>query len=75
MKYYGLDWLILILNIYSYYLIGDRKKIGFILGLIGCVLGIFMFSYMQFSWAMIIMYLCFGFLNIKNYIKWQKFIN
>ena len=71
-QFYYLDWLTMILNLYSYYLIGNKNKFGFILGFIGCIIGILLFSILSFSVPMIIMYLCFGYLNIKNYIKWKK---
>lgn len=38
-----MDWILMILNLYSYYLIGNKKSIGFILGLIACILGIMLF--------------------------------
>ena len=66
MKY--LDWIVMILNLYSYYLIGNKKKSGFLLGGIGCILGVVLFIN---SSAMIIMYSCFGVLNVNNYRKWK----
>lgn len=72
MKLYGLDWFIMLLNLYAYYLLGKKNKFGFILGLIGSILGIFMFTYFTISVAMIIMYSVFSILNIKNYIEWKN---
>ena len=69
---YFLDWGLMLLNLYSYYIIGLKKKLGFILGFIGCILGIILFTFLQFSFPMIIMYIFFGYLNINNYIKWSK---
>lgn len=68
---YYLDWLLMILNLYSYYLIGNKNKYGFLLGSVGCILGISLFIYI-FNTPMIIMYVIFGVLNILNYIKWLK---
>ena len=70
-NFYYIDWLVMILNLYSYYLIGNRNKFGFILGLLGCLIGIVLFTFFSFSIPMIIMYVCFGVLNIKNYKKWK----
>ena len=71
-KFYGLDWVVMLLNLYSYYLIGNKKKFGFILGVIGCIAGLLMFILMTVSIPMILMYICFGILNIINYKKWMK---
>lgn len=60
-------WTLLVLNIYAYYLIGKKNNIGFILGFIGCVIGVLVFLN---NTPMIIMYLLFGALNIKNYLEW-----
>lgn len=67
-----LDWSLMILNLYSYYLIGNKCKIGFVLGLLGCLIGVLVFSLYTFSIPMIIMYVTFGILNITNFIKWSK---
>jgi len=66
------DWIVVALNIYSYYLIGNQNKIGFILGIIGCILGIVLFSTILFSAPMIIMNGLFGVLNLINYVKWAN---
>lgn len=72
MKFYYLDWLVMVLNLYSYYLIGNKKRLGFILGIIGCIIGIFLFTMLSESIPMVIMYLCFGVLNYLNYEKWGE---
>jgi len=60
----------MILSLYSYYLICVKKKIGFIVGLIGSIIGIIFFFNLSIS--LIIMYLSFGVLNIIGYLKWEK---
>lgn len=70
-KFYGLDWGVMLLNLYSYYLIGNKKSFGFIFGIIGSICGLFMFSYISLSIPMIIMYGSFGVLNLINYKKWK----
>lgn len=69
---YHADWALLVLNIWAYYLIGCKKSSGFILGLVGCIIGMVLFTLVSFSIPMIIMYVLFGTLNIINYLKWQK---
>lgn len=66
-----LGWFIMFLNLYSYYLVGNKNKLGFIIGGIGSVLGIIMFSALMLSISMIVMYLSFSILNTLNYFKWQ----
>lgn len=64
-----MDWLITISSLLSYYLISEQKKIGFIVGGISCIIGIL---YFYDTISLLIMYLCFGVLNIKGYIKWKN---
>ena len=70
-KLYGLDYLLLVMNLYSYYLIGCKKNIGFLLGIIGSLIGLILFSFVIKSIPMIIMYLSFAILNYANYTKWK----
>ena len=70
-KLYGLDYLLLVMNLYSYYLIGCKKNLGFLLGIIGSVIGLILFSFVIKSIPMIIMYLSFAILNYANYTKWK----
>lgn len=69
---YYLDWVLMILNLYSYLLIGNKKRIGFLLGGIGCLIGLILFSTLVYNLPLLIMYISFGVLNILNYIKWSK---
>ena len=73
-KLYGLDYLLLVMNLYSYYLIGCKKNLGFLLGIIGSVIGLILFSFVIKSIPMIIMYLSFAILNYANYTKWKTTI-
>ena len=68
---YYLDWIVMALNLYSYYLIGCKKEFGFILAFIGALSGVLMFSVLVFSIPMIFMYSSFATLNIINYVKWK----
>lgn len=68
-----MDWLVMIFSLYSYYLIGNKNKYGFIVGLVGCLIGIVFFF--TTSMSMTIMYVAFSILNILGYIKWSKKLN
>ena len=54
----------MILNLYAYYLISNKRIIGFILGAIGSILGIILFWNMI---SIVIMYLAFTILNIRGF--------
>lgn len=64
-----MDWILMILNLYAYYLISNKRIIGFILGAIGSILGIIIFWNMI---SIVIMYLAFTILNIRGFLKWNK---
>jgi hypothetical protein len=65
-----ISWLVLIVNLYSYYLIGNRNKFGFVFGILGCILGISVFL-MTSNVPLTLMYICFLILNIKGYLQWK----
>ena len=69
---HGIDWAIMTLNLYFYYLKKKKKRIGFLLGIIGSVIGLILFSIVIMSIPMLIMYLSFSILNYINYKKWKK---
>lgn len=64
-----ISWFILGFNLYSYYLICNKNKLGFIFGIIGCVLGISVFL-TTMNIPLIIMNVCFLILNLKGYLQW-----
>ena len=39
-QYYGVDWLLLVCAMLGIVLIGDRRREGFLLGMVSCMLGI-----------------------------------
>lgn len=64
-----MDWLLMFLNLYSYFLIGNKKSIGFIISALASVMGIFYFIKTP---SMLIMYSAFAILNIKGYVQWRR---
>ena len=71
-EFYYLDWVLMALNLYAYILIGNKNKLGFLLGGVGCILGIVLFGLTIVSVPLVIMYIAFGALNVINYMKWLK---
>ena len=59
----------MILNLYAYYLISNKRIIGFILGVIGSILGIILFWNMI---SIVIIYLAFTVLNMRGCLRWNK---
>ena len=71
MKLEILNWLVMILSLLSYYLIGNKKSIGFILGFLGSIGGLIYFIII-YNLPLLIMYICFAIINARNYFKWIK---
>ena len=69
--YYGVDWLAMILTLIGIYLLGDKKRVGFMVHILGnflwAILGI-----MTMSIALMIANVVYLFFNIRGYQKWKK---
>ena len=70
-KYYGFDWLAMILTVAAIYQIGNKKRSGFVLMIAGNVSWICL-AIMANTVAMIIANSIFIFLNIRAFVKWTK---
>lgn len=71
-KYYGVDWVAMILAFTAVYLLGHRKRSGFLVGILAsvCWCG---FAYMAESLADIISNAVIMFLYYKGYRAWKKY--
>ena len=70
-EHYGIDWLAGVLTILGIYLLGGKKKAGFIVMIIGNI------SYMAFglianSSGVIVANFVFLIMNIRGFINWTK---
>ena len=73
-KYYGADWLAMITSFLYIYYVGNKKRFGFIFGIIAN-LSWMAFGIMTASLANLIANTILIILNIRGYIKWGKIKN
>lgn len=70
-KYYGLDWIGMIGSLYFLFLIGNKKRYGFIVFSIANMAWLVV-NYMAQIWPGVIVCTIIIGLNIRDYIKWEK---
>ena len=73
-KYYGIDWLLFILVLIHLWLLGNKNKLAFAFGILGCVCGI-VFGIMIESIASVVMNFTFGLLHLRAFIKWSSLLS
>lgn len=69
-SYYGLDWLSMLLGFYGMWLLGKKRKVGFVFTVLGMVSALSVALLAQqygFIFANIIMMI----LSARNYIMWR----
>lgn len=69
-NYYGLDWLGMCGTFFAIYLIGEKKRHGFLFGVTGNIAWM-AFGILAASTANVIANIIFMTLNIRGYLKWQ----
>jgi hypothetical protein len=67
--YYGLDWIAMGFTFFSMYWIGERRRIGFVAGMVGNVFW-FGFGLIADSPATLVANLIIFGLNARGYWKW-----
>jgi hypothetical protein len=70
LEYYGVDWLLFALVFIHLWMLGNRIRSAFLLGVAANACG-FVFGWMTGSIATLIMNVVFCLLNIRAYIKWR----
>jgi hypothetical protein len=69
-QYHGIDWLAMCLTFTAIYLLGSRRRTGFVIMMIGnalwCAIGAWAHSY-----AMVIANLGFFAMNLRGFAKWS----
>ena len=70
-QYYGIDWIITLLVFAGIFLLGDKKKAGFIVGMISSVFA-FLFSFQIGSIANGVTSVVLFVLYLQGYLKWKK---
>lgn len=71
-KYYGLDWLAMVLSVAAMILLGNKMKWGFVFFLIANVTWLVLSVLILKSWAIAIGNSIFLITNLRGFIKWNK---
>lgn len=71
LEYHGVDWVATFFNVLALYLIGKKKKIGFVMGFLATI-GWMVFGIIAESAATIMANIMFLALNVKGYLEWDK---
>ena len=69
-KYYGVDWLLFVLIIIHLWMLGNKRRSAWLVGISICSCSI-VFGYLTESLAVILMNVIFVTFHIRNYIKWK----
>ena len=70
-KYYGLDWIAMAGSLMFLFLIGSKKRYGFIIYTIGNIAWIVV-NFMAQIWPGVILNMILIGLNARAYYKWKK---
>ena len=70
-QYYGIDWLVTITVFVGIFLLGDKKKMGFIVGMISSSFA-FVFSFQIGSIANGVTAIILFILYLRGFWKWRK---
>jgi nicotinamide riboside transporter PnuC len=70
-EFYGIDWLAMVMSLLFLYLIGEKKKSAFWVGIIGNIAWIVV-NFFAGIWPGVILNIILIFLNIRGYQKWKK---
>lgn len=70
-QYYGVDWIVTVLVFAGIFLLGDKKKAGFIVGMASSVFA-FLFSFQIGSIANGVTSVVLFVLYLRGYLKWKK---
>lgn len=71
LQYYGIDWIITLTVFAGIFLLGDKKKLGFIIGMISTAFAL-VFSFQIGSIANGVTAIILFSLYLRGYIKWMK---
>ena len=70
-KYQGIDWLVALTVFIGVFLLGDKKKLGFIAGMMSSTFGL-IFSFQIGSVANGLTSIILFFLYLRGYLNWKK---
>jgi len=70
-QYYGIDYIAMFLTFAAIYLVGNKKRCGFVYGLIGNVLWM-IYAVWAVAPAIFLVNLVLGVLYLRGYMKWGE---
>jgi hypothetical protein len=70
-KYYGIDWIGIMFSMLATYYLGQKRKRGFLIGMLGNVAFIG-FGIMAQSAANVVANGTYFLLNVRGWIRWKK---
>jgi len=70
-QYHGIDWIVTLTVFAGLFLLGDRKRAGFIVGMISSAFA-FAFSFQIESIANGVTAVMLFFLYLRGYLKWRR---
>jgi len=70
-QYYGVDWAVMLTVFIAIFLLDDRRRTGFAVGMISAVFGL-LFSFQIGSIANGLASIIVFFLYLRGYLKWEK---
>lgn len=71
-KYYGLDWLAMILSVTAMILLGNKIKWGFSFFMLANVTWVLLGIFLLYSYAIVIGNIIFLITNMRGFLKWSK---
>lgn len=70
-RYYGSDWVATVLTMIAIYLLGNKRKVGFVIMILGnlcwVALGVIVHSI-----ALVIANVVFIIMNLRGFVKWSS---
>ena len=70
-KYYGVDWILFALIVAQLWALGNKWRIGFLIGIAACGFGITL-GIMIGSIASFLMNIVFAMMHLRAFLKWHK---
>jgi len=72
LPHYGIDWIAMSMSLYAAYLLGQKKKFGFIIFAISNSLWIILGMFFMSSYGMAIGNFAFLLINVRGFINWHR---
>ncbi len=67
-----MDWIAGILELTGIYVVGNRERLGFIIGILACISWIIYVFSTKSTYGLLLVTVPALFINLRNFIKWSK---